>query len=232
MPNSSKIDNAIANGVWFLKDHQLPDGTWPSDFPVGYTALGGLTLLECGVPSEDTVVRKAAEYVRQHAVLTAKSRTYEWALAILFLDRLGQKSDEKLIQHVASYPAAGGNLTKDQKSDEKLIQYLALCLIAGQSPETDFWGYASPVLDAALVPATAPHAQGRQTVAGRLAQSRPEGSSLSIRGLGQLQHAVRHPGPVGRQAPRGPHRQPIALVRSTSAHTQHAQRTPTRPAIT
>ena len=147
-----KIDNAIANGVWFLKDHQLPDGTWPSDFPVGYTALGGLTLLECGVPSEDAVVRKAAEYVRQHAVLTAKSRTYEWALAILFLDRLGQKSDEKLIQHVASYPAAGGNLTKDQKSDEKLIQHLALCLIAGQSPETNFWGYASPVLDAALVP--------------------------------------------------------------------------------
>jgi hypothetical protein len=127
-----KIDNAIARGVWWLKDHALPEGTWlTSGLPangaavsVGFASLPGLTLLECGVPGSDPVVRKAAEYVRRQAAQPVKQYdTYQRALAVLFLDRLGERQDEEL------------------------VQYLALCLVAGQRADDGGWGYLCPPLD-------------------------------------------------------------------------------------
>src|SRR5580704_15966834 len=68
-----EVDNAIAKGVWFLKDYFNDKGTWGDAIPdgngghtlaVGFAALPGLTLLECGVPGNDPVVQKAAALVR------------------------------------------------------------------------------------------------------------------------------------------------------------------------
>ena len=124
-----KIDDAIAKGVWFLKGEQKPDGNWDGSPPVGHTALAGLTLLECGVPASDPGVKKAAAFVRKQAVGGGGDlSTYQWALTILFLDRLGEQQDESL------------------------IQYLALCLIAGQHPADGAWQYTCPALDRKLVP--------------------------------------------------------------------------------
>ena len=50
-----KIDNAIADGVWYLKDHMLPEGTWASDLPglaVGMASLSGLTLARVWRPRQ------------------------------------------------------------------------------------------------------------------------------------------------------------------------------------
>jgi hypothetical protein len=127
-----KIDDAIARGVWWLKDHALAEGTWltgglPANgapVSVGFASLPGLALLECGVPGSDPVVQKAADYVRQQAPQLGKSYdTYQRALALLFLDRLGESRDEEL------------------------IQYLAVCLIAGQRADDGGWGYSCPTLD-------------------------------------------------------------------------------------
>ncbi len=127
-----KTNKAIADGVWYLKQHTLPDGTWGDNVPtinvgglsVGFASLPGLTLLECGVPASDPVVQGAAKYVREHAPeLGGGYDTYQRSLAILFLDRL---NDPK---------------------DEELIQYLALCLIAGQHSIEGAWTYSSPALD-------------------------------------------------------------------------------------
>jgi hypothetical protein len=132
------VDDAIVNGVWYLEDHQAPGGTWGNP-PVGCAALPGLTLLECGVPGSDPVVQKVAHFVREQAPkLTYSSPydTYQVALAILFLDRLGEYKDKEHIQ------------------DEKLIQYLALRLVAGQRPDDGGrrpdgggWDYTCPALD-------------------------------------------------------------------------------------
>ena len=65
----------------------------------GATALAGVTLLECGVPSDDPVVKKAASAVRQASV--SLIQTYELSTAILFLDRLGDPGDVGLIQSMA-----------------------------------------------------------------------------------------------------------------------------------
>jgi hypothetical protein len=115
------VDQAIDQGVDYLKRHQGRSGTWPRNGPahmVGYTALPALTLLECGVPADDPIIRRAAERVRQS--IPRLSATYGIALAILLLDRLGEPGD------------------RDR------IHALAVRLIAGQTT-TGGWGYRCPV---------------------------------------------------------------------------------------
>ncbi len=111
-----RVKSAIDKGVAFLKSTQLPSGTWPGDggHPVGYAALSGLALLECGVPKNDPVLLKAEAFIRK--ALITMDDTYEVSLSILFLDRLGNHDDDAMIQG------------------------LALRLIAGQS-QTGGWGY-------------------------------------------------------------------------------------------
>jgi hypothetical protein len=115
------INAAIQKGVRYLKGIQQAQGSWTtkSRHEVGYAALPGLTLLECEVPAKDPVVQRAAVFVRRASVNLTD--TYDLALAILFLDRLGERSD-----HV-------------------LIQQLALRLVAGQK-ESGGWGYDCPLL--------------------------------------------------------------------------------------
>jgi hypothetical protein len=127
------VNHAIDRGVAYLKQTQRKNGTWarPNErganlrhfllksYQAGYAALPGLTLLECGVPPSDPIVQQAAHFVRSKAA--KMDLTYELSLSILFLDRLGDPKDKKL------------------------IQTLALRLIAGQSA-TGGWGYRCPLL--------------------------------------------------------------------------------------
>ncbi len=122
LAEQQKVNDAIDFGVRFLKKTQLPDGSWPPmDKPqrVGYVALPALTLLECGEPLDDPVVKKAIRAVRRGARET--DRTYELALSILLLDRVGDPKDRDL------------------------IQTMALRLVAGQTM-TGGWGYRCPTI--------------------------------------------------------------------------------------
>jgi hypothetical protein len=120
----AKVNRAVDHGVVYLFGTQPVWGSWTLDFKnhsVGYAALPGLTLLECGESKDHLVIQRAVSFVRQNcAKLTT---TYDLALAILFLDRLSDPGDEKL------------------------IQTLALRLIAGQTV-TGGWSYRCPVLSA------------------------------------------------------------------------------------
>src|SRR4051812_23046516 len=84
------VNAAIDAGVGFLKRSQNLEGGWPrkdNAHVAGYTALPALTLLECGVPADDPAVKKAALAIRKMG--PRLDATYEIALVILFLDRLG-----------------------------------------------------------------------------------------------------------------------------------------------
>jgi len=118
----NKVDRAIDQGVENLLNTMTPLGTWSGDMghDIGYAALPGLTLLECGVSATHPVIQKAAYYVRRSAPRADK--TYEIALAILFLDKLGNEKDRLI------------------------IQMLAMRLIAGQRP-TGGWSYKCPILN-------------------------------------------------------------------------------------
>jgi hypothetical protein len=100
------IQRAIDRGVVALKKHQESDGTW--SFPqhhAGATALGGLTLLECDVPATDPAIVQAVKALRPATV--ELTDTYSLALAILFLDRLGDPGDVPLIHSMAVRLLAG-----------------------------------------------------------------------------------------------------------------------------
>ncbi|HWY86065.1 MAG TPA: hypothetical protein VNX28_05045 [Gemmataceae bacterium] len=116
-----KINKAIDDGVNYLKSTAGPWGTWAADknHVVGYAAMPGLTLLECGVSPQSPLVQNAAILVRLS--VPRLDTTYEISLSILFLDRLGDVKDRPVIQK------------------------LALRLIAGQTP-TGGWTYRCPIL--------------------------------------------------------------------------------------
>ena len=78
-----KTNKAIADGVWYLRQHVLASDTWGDSVPstgvgglgVGFASLPGLTLLECGVPGDEPVVQGAANYVRNLAPRWAAATT-------------------------------------------------------------------------------------------------------------------------------------------------------------
>jgi hypothetical protein len=119
------INQAIDRGVSYLRSNQNPNAGWgkgtkpgsDGGWLPGYTSLAGLTLIECGVSTSDPGLQAALNGVR--SVYLDLDSTYEVALAILFLDRMGEKSDRGKIQHLAGK------------------------LIVGQSPSGG-WGYKVP----------------------------------------------------------------------------------------
>jgi hypothetical protein len=102
--DQAAIDRAIAQGVAALKSMQQDGGKWPYAEP-GATALAGITLLECGVEPGDRSVAGAAQYVRQEILKCDK--TYSIALAIIFLDLLGDPRDLPLIETLTVHLLAG-----------------------------------------------------------------------------------------------------------------------------
>jgi hypothetical protein len=113
-----RIDAAIDKGVRYLRQ-SLANGDGRRSFEIlrqrieadmGFTALAGLTLLECKVPPDDPTILKAAAAVRIRAdSLSSIVENYQLSLAILFLDRLGDPQDEWLIQRMALRLLAGQN---------------------------------------------------------------------------------------------------------------------------
>jgi hypothetical protein len=123
--DKDKIQGAVDRGVAYLKGIQGPDGTWRctdqnvgGDTTAGATALCGVALLESGVKPDDPAVQKAARAVREQSV--GLTKTYALALAIMFLDRLGDPADAQLIQS------------------------MAVRLLAGQDPSSGGWSYECP----------------------------------------------------------------------------------------
>lgn len=112
------IRAAIDRGVAGLRKAQAADGRFAGTaHGCGPTALAALTLIECGVSPNDEQLRKAIDIVRKDA--PDQKATYNLALTIMLLDRLGESADIPL------------------------IQALGVRLLEGQAAEGG-WGYFSP----------------------------------------------------------------------------------------
>ena len=95
--NEEAIQNAIKKGVKYLQSmHQPRQGYNGGMYGMGTACLCGLAMLEGGVPEDDPAVVNIARFVRENAL--AQTRTYEISLAIIFLDRLGNRADVPFIQ--------------------------------------------------------------------------------------------------------------------------------------
>ena len=104
--NEAAIKAAIDRGVAGLKQAEIGGGGGRRRRPVGAAALVALTLLECDVPAKDPAIQQAATFIRQSSV--ELTHTYSLALALMFLDRLGE-GDVPLIQSMAVRLMAGQN---------------------------------------------------------------------------------------------------------------------------
>jgi Ca-activated chloride channel family protein len=111
-PTDAEVNQSISRGLKSLREHQEPDGRWRFSFnqnhDLGITALAGLALLENGVDRDDPAVRKADGVVRELAL--GSDRTYDLALAILFLARIEPGSrgpDDELIRRLGRRLAGG-----------------------------------------------------------------------------------------------------------------------------
>lgn len=132
---SEEVEDTIQKGVAFLKQSQKDSGSWAESdeqHALGYAALPGLTLLECGVQANDPVVQKAAQFTRKHA--TEWQFNYDVSASVLFLDRLGDPQDRNLIRKlalkiIASQTSAGGwdyklGTLKSGDDEKYLLAYL------------------------------------------------------------------------------------------------------------
>lgn len=95
------IEAAIKKGALYIQSQQLQDGCWQArGHQLGETALAGLALLAAGYPAESPPLVAAARSVRRLA--TVNLQTYEVALAVMFLDQLGERGDSELIRRLGS----------------------------------------------------------------------------------------------------------------------------------
>jgi hypothetical protein len=136
-----RVKKAIEGGIDYLRRTQLATGSWVPGGPdvkldeysvksyaAGFASLGGLALLECGVPADDHAVQKAAALVRK--VGPDLFRTYDVTLSVLFLDRLDDANDRPLLRSLALRLAAGQtdlggwayNCPLLSKADEKRLE--------------------------------------------------------------------------------------------------------------
>jgi hypothetical protein len=97
-----EIDQAIKKGTEALKGRYTPGGAaigTNADYGIGPTALSGLALIEAGVPVTDPAIKNITERVRDASYKQYK--TYQIALCLMYLDRLGDPTDVPLIQMLA-----------------------------------------------------------------------------------------------------------------------------------
>lgn len=119
-----EISAARLKGVEYLKYQQEKDGSWKyENHAVGITALCTLALIENGTPIYDPVVEKGYRFVRKNCV--DEKQTYDLALSILLLARVGDRQDRGQIRTMGAR------------------------LLAGQT-KTGGWGYSNPEVDASI----------------------------------------------------------------------------------
>lgn len=123
--SSPDIEPARLKGIQFLQGEQFDDGSWEFEgHDVGITSLCALALIENGVPVSDPSIEKAHRFVQEE--MKEIKGTYDIALAILLLSRVGDRDNRPKIRELAAR------------------------LIAGQTVEGG-WGYTCPLASVSIL---------------------------------------------------------------------------------
>lgn len=120
-----EIESARQKGMDYIKSEQYDDGSWEHEgHDVGITSLCAMALIENGMPVSDPAIDKAHRFVQKE--METEKGTYDIALAILFLSRVGDRDNRPKIRDLAAR------------------------LVAGQTEEGG-WGYACPMVTAGIL---------------------------------------------------------------------------------
>ncbi len=102
------IEVSRKKGMQFLLDSQLPNGSWEyKGHDIGITSLCAIALIENGIPVDDPRIEKAQRYVLDNYL--DEKGTYDIALAILLLSRVGDRDNKTAIRDLAARLIAGQN---------------------------------------------------------------------------------------------------------------------------
>ncbi len=102
----AKVEEARQKGIDFLMNAQTEDGSWEYEkHEVGITALCTLALVENGISPTDEVVKNGVQYVRDNC--RDLTSTYDMALAIVLLSKIGASKDRDKIRALAGGLLAG-----------------------------------------------------------------------------------------------------------------------------
>jgi hypothetical protein len=106
--SEQEIEQSRLKGVEYLKTSQEKDGSWEFEgHQAGITALCSMALIENGVSVSDPIITRAQSFVRAQA--PELTNTYDLALTILFLSRVGDRDDRSIIREMAARLIAGQN---------------------------------------------------------------------------------------------------------------------------
>lgn len=99
-----EIDRSIKAGADALKARYARAGApaapiGPDMGGIGSTCLAGLAILEAGTPVNDPALKNITDLVRNASY--TQNKTYQIALCLMYLDRLGDPADVPLIQMLA-----------------------------------------------------------------------------------------------------------------------------------
>jgi hypothetical protein len=103
-PDRESIRKAIDRGAKYLKDPAVAQN-YLTQQRVGYVAVVGLALLESDIPPSDPVLEKITAMVRDQCL--KRTETYDLALCLVYLDRLGEPQDVPIIQYLGLRLMAG-----------------------------------------------------------------------------------------------------------------------------
>jgi hypothetical protein len=103
-PLVDRVRDAIDRGVRYLREKQLPDGSWEVDVactgnPGGWSSLAMLALLNAGVLPEDPVMVKGLNYLRS----VKPAKTYVVGLQTMVYALAAQPQDIERIQKNADW---------------------------------------------------------------------------------------------------------------------------------
>ena len=105
-----QVDAARLKAIDYIRKQQQTDGRWEyTGHDTGITALCTLALIENGAAIYDPVVEKGYRYVKKNA--PARTETYDIALSILLLARVGDRQDRTLIRTLGAKLLAGQTTT-------------------------------------------------------------------------------------------------------------------------
>lgn len=142
----ARVDRAIDLGVAWLKRNQALNGGWGTvaperpydpnfkgtlkDYPTGSASLGAYTLLKCGVPPDDAVVKRSLAFLKDVRLFPS---SYELSMAILALTATADPAKK------SADTAAAGEKVKLKGDVRRQVQDLVDKLLKRRAPSV--WRY-------------------------------------------------------------------------------------------
>jgi hypothetical protein len=136
----AKVEAAIKKGLAWIKARQAADGSfdegYKSQFPIGPTALAGLTLIKGGDDPKSVELRKAFHYLAR----TPYRRTYGTGILLMAIEALYAPTKQQLEAKPSPFKTAVRKRFKKAKGPHKKLLFSGAQWLL-KTKHAPMWGY-------------------------------------------------------------------------------------------